>query len=151
MNTTSNSKHKNNHEKNKEAELLLIEKLKLLGFTEIQLTREGKRKCLIINQNKRKITIYFNGKFKGDWQPSLKFADDCAPTESNNKYWIFIDVPGKEFYITPERWMAKQIYDDHQQYLLRHGGKRRYNNNSLHHRTTLGHIKKWKDAWNLLK
>ena len=49
----------NYHLKNKKAEQLLIEKLKSIGFTDIKSDKDGRRKCIIINQNHRKIKIYF--------------------------------------------------------------------------------------------
>jgi len=140
----------NYHLKNKKAEQLLIEKLKSIGFTDIKSDKDGRRKCIIINQNHRKIKIYFNSRYKGDWQPSIKFSDNCNPNEKNNKFWIFIDVPDNEFYVVPERWMARQIYDSHQKYIEKYGGKRKINNDSLHHKTTHDQIKQWKDSWDLL-
>ena len=55
------------------------------------------------------------------------------------------------YYIVPDWWIRNDIYRTHKAYLRKHGGKRKYNPESKHHRIDIKRIKQWKDKWDILK
>lgn len=138
-----------NSEKNKEAQALLIKKLKELGADHIQ-SIKSRRRFIECNINNKKKTIFYNSKTKGDWQLSLNHAEDCDPSEENNKFWILIDLQRNKFFVTPERWLAKNIHDTHERFKQIHGGKRPINNDSSHHKKSEQEVTQWEEAWDII-
>ncbi len=138
------------HEKNKEAQKLLINKLQQLGANNVQPDIENYRRFIKCSIEGNKKIIYYNSKTKGDWQVNLNHSEDCDPSEKNNKFWILIDVKNNRYFVTPERWLAKNIYDNFEKYKQKHGGTRPVNNESKHHKIPEYEVKQWEEAWEII-
>lgn len=144
------NKNISNHEKNKQAQELLINKIKQLGGADVKSSIINHRKfveCLV--SGKKKI-IYYNSKTKGDWQLNLNHSENCDRWEENDKYWVLIDVTQERYFVAPERWLAKNIYDEFEKYKINHGGVRPLNNESKHHKKSECEIKEWEEAWEII-
>lgn len=139
-----------NHEKNKEAQKLLVNKLEQLGAVNIKSAIQNRRKYVECSIQGKKKIIFYNSKTKGDWQLSLNHSEDCDPYSKNNKFWILIDTSANKFFVTPERWLAKNMFDVHEIYKQNHGGKRPVNNDSKHHSKSENEIKQWEEAWDIV-
>jgi hypothetical protein len=46
--------------------------------------------------------------------------------------------------------MEDDIYSAHQDYLMRHGGRRAENNDSKHHAIRLDRVQQWEGRWDIL-
>lgn len=93
-------------------------------------------------------------KTSGDWQTSVTYgrgriAGDVA---SKERYWIFVDLGTgpAQFYIAPAIWVREEILKRHEEFLLRNGGKRPINPDSVHHKIKAKWIAQWRQRWGLL-
>lgn len=137
-------------ETNKEAKLLLIKKLEQLGATHIEPSKIGRRELLEFYVNSKKIKTFYNSKRKGDWQLSLNFSENSDPFIRDGVFWILIDLGKNTFFVMPNKWLARNIYDTHEEYKQSHGGERPKNKKSLHHKKSQQEIKQWEEAWNII-
>lgn len=144
------NKNISNHDKNKEAQELLINKLQQLGGTDVKPLIKNRRRFVECSVGGEKIIVYYNSKTKGDWQLNLNYSENCDPYEENNKYWILIDIAKHRYYVTPERWLARNMYDEFEEYKIKHGGVRPLNDDSKHHKKSEREIKEWEDAWGII-
>ena len=89
-------------------------------------------------------------KTSGDWQTRTTEGDARATT--TNRYWVFVDLgpPSPHYFIAPEDWVRRDIYDTHQEYLRQHGGRRAVTPDSLHHAIRPSRVSEWLDRWDLL-
>ena len=68
-------------------------------------------------------------------------------------YWVFVSLPenrSPEFWIVPDGDVRSGIRDVYRAYLLRHGGKRPGNPDSIRHSIDEKRLALWKDAWRAL-
>lgn len=105
------------------------------------------------NQN-RTVWIQVKTKHGGKaWQISINHGQEREALQSPTRFWILVDlaVSHPAFYIIPEWWIQNDIFDAHQKYLDKHGGKRARNPQSAHHAITLARVHQWRDYWDLLE
>ncbi len=71
---------------------------------------------------------------------------------SETHFWVFVDLEFEppKFYPVPESWIANDIFRAHQQYLEKHGGRRKVNDSSKHHAIPVARIKVWEERWDRL-
>jgi hypothetical protein len=143
-------KNISNHEKNKEAQILLIDKLQQLGAQDISAEIKNHRRFIEVSIQGKKKIIYYNSKTMGDWQLNLNHSEDCDPLIRDDRFWILVDMEKNRFFVTPERWLAKNIFDAFSLYKKNHGGKRPVNNDSKHHKISEHEIKQWEEAWEII-
>ena len=101
----------------------------------------------------RHIHLRVKTRTSGTWQGSIRDADASSRAPDPGTFWIFVEVerggrPG--FFIVPDQWMRKDIYEAHQKYLRRHGGVRAVTADSTHHAIEPRRILQWRDRWDLL-
>ena len=68
-------------------------------------------------------------------------------------YWVFVSLPENtppEFWIVPDGDVRSGIRDVHRAYLLRHGGKRPRNPDSIRHTISETRLAVWRNAWRSL-
>ncbi|MBT7094355.1 MAG: hypothetical protein HN936_14000 [Bacteroidetes bacterium] len=91
----------------------------------------------------------------GDWQTSTDEGRKCDPIDEESRFWIFVRIDSEneppEYFIVPDWWMRNNIYEHHQLYLAKHGGKRAVNPKTRHHSIRLKRINEWKNRWDILK
>jgi hypothetical protein len=65
---------------------------------------------------------------------------------------VFLDlaVDPPEFYITTGDWVRDDVAKHYADYLATHGGTRRDNPGSRHHKVTTQRVAQWRDRWDLL-
>ncbi|TYB36471.1 hypothetical protein FXF50_18130 [Micromonospora sp. AP08] len=65
---------------------------------------------------------------------------------------MFVDLGADpvDFYVAPAIWVRDEITKRHQAFLLRHGGKRPVNPDSVHHKIKVEWIEQWRQRWGLL-
>jgi len=98
----------------------------------------------------RKALVYVKTRRVGDWQTSTNFGQPRSD-ESHDEFWLFVDLMGEpDFYVVPASWIENDIYRVHVEYLEKHGGRRRDNPASDHHRITEDRIARWRDCWDRL-
>jgi hypothetical protein len=108
--------------------------------------------------NTRRISIQVKtkGPNSAGWQTSTKHGlskEQADSTVCEGRFWVFVDLRPNypEFYVMPELWIRRDIYDGHKKYLARHGGKRPGNNPESHHcRILPDRVSEWHNAWNVL-
>ena len=83
----------------------------------------------------------------GDWQPNAlhPIADDTDGV-------VFLDLAGDapQFYVTTGDWLRDDVEKHHGAYLAAHGGTRRDNPASRHHKVTAQRVAAWRDRWDAL-
>jgi hypothetical protein len=93
-------------------------------------------------------------KTSGDWQTSVTYGRGSAGGDvaSKERYWIFVDLGADpaEFYVAPAIWVRNEITKRNQEFLLRNGGKRPVNPDSVHHKIKAKWIEQWRHRWGLL-
>ena len=107
-----------------------------------------------INNPDRTFSVRVKSRSSGDWQISIKEGRSEDAEIVDNEYWVLVDfkssfgAPG--YYVMPGKWLRRNIYVEHREYLRSHGGVRPITPNSTHHKMTLQTIKEWKDRWDLI-
>ncbi|MBL7177102.1 MAG: hypothetical protein ISS66_14855 [Desulfobacteraceae bacterium] len=97
----------------------------------------------------RTVSIQVKTRRSGTWQTSTTEGRRCKRPSDQTNFWIFVDIekadqpPG--YYIVPEWWIRNDIYNSHEAYLKKHGGKRKFNPKSTHHSIYIKRIEQWKD------
>lgn len=83
----------------------------------------------------------------GDWQTS---ADQ--PVAEDTDGVVFLDLGSAEpsFYVTPADWLREDVAKHYRDYLEAHGGTRRDNPESRHHKVTTKRVSQWQDRWDVL-
>ncbi|MFF0876487.1 hypothetical protein [Micromonospora aurantiaca (nom. illeg.)] len=91
-------------------------------------------------------------KTSGDWQTSTREGQQSDGDMTGADYWVFVDlgVDPSEFYIAPASWVHEEVAKRHRQFLLKHGGKRPVNPESVHHKIKTEWIAQWRHRWDLL-
>ena len=97
-------------------------------------------------------SAYVKTRTSGDWQTDQRrgHVREVEPEESS--FWILVDVSAvpADFYVVPESWMENDIYEAHQKYLAKHGGRRAINPAATHHAIRTPRVVEWRNRWDLL-
>ncbi len=103
----------------------------------------------------RSVSIQVITRRAGAWQCSIQEGRLTQPNDNETCFWVFVHLPvpngTPEYFIAPEWWVRNDIYEAHQDYLARHGGKRAVNQESQHHAIQPGRVTGWKDRWDILR
>lgn len=131
---------------------LVATELRKGGFAVRTVTVE-RRPTLLIERSGARRRVHVTAKLRGTWQTSTRYAAQTAAPELRDRVWIFVDVgrPEPEFYVVPEAWMVEDIYNAHQRYLAKYGGKRKLSPSSTHHAVRVERVAGWRDRWDLLE
>jgi hypothetical protein len=107
------------------------------------------------NTHRVSIQVKTKGPNSGGWQTSTRHGLSRETADSAlfaGRFWVLVDLrpanPG--FYVMPELWIRNDIYEQHREYLARHGGHRRDNPASEHHLITVARVAERQDAWDVL-
>lgn len=102
-------------------------------------------------------TVYIQVKTKRGgktWHSSIK---DCRPMDPNpdeSFFWVFVDLGIDDvqprFWIVYDWWIKNDIYEAHQDYLIKHVGIRPGNPDSLHHAVEERRLGGWEGRWDIL-
>jgi hypothetical protein len=100
----------------------------------------------------RTIRVRVKARTKGTWQATVTSGAQHPAQTDVPTFWAFVDlsIQPLAIYLAPDRWMRRDIYDAHQAYLRRHGGRRARNIDSNHHAIALDRIEQWFNAWGQL-
>jgi len=151
---TASSK-KSNHQVASEGRSLVESELRKRGVRSI--TLEGTRKIYLQASNlnsSRTVHIRVKTKRKGNWHSKIDEAEAIeAPQNPQDvrQFWVFVnlgDVPG--FWVIPNWWIRNDIYEAHQAYLNRYGGRRAKTQESNHHSIDENRLEQWKGKWEIL-
>jgi hypothetical protein len=100
----------------------------------------------------RTVAIQVKSKTTGTWHSQTTRGRDRAPLDDELRFWIFVDLgespPG--YYIVPESWIERDIHEEHERFLARHGGARPRTPKSTHHGIAVGRVAQWRDNWDAL-
>lgn len=101
----------------------------------------------------RRLLLRVKTRTSGTWQGSVRDGDPSPGMASPEVFWVFVGIerggpPG--FFIVPDQWMRRDIYEAHQKYLNRHGRIRAITSDSTHHAIERKRILQWQDRWELL-
>jgi len=103
----------------------------------------------------RAVMIQVKTRRKGTWHSSTVRGMRRSEKDANGKFWVFVDLPDApehpSYYVAPEWWILNDIFEHHQAYLKRHGGRRARNPDSTHHAIQRTRIEEWRDRWDVLK
>jgi hypothetical protein len=132
----------------------VAEELKRRGAN-IRETRRGNVSLLEVRsptpRSRRLIRV--KTRTSGTWQGSTTDADPAASPTVPETYWVFVDLEHASapvFFIVPDQWMRRDIHEDHERYLARHGGQRAVAKDSTHHAIEFERIAEWHNRWDLL-
>jgi hypothetical protein len=123
-----------------------------LGGNRVSDYKKGNKRFLTFDgKDDRRYTITTRSKKTGTWQTSTTYGRPRDEKKDEIEFWVFIDIsydPPK-FYVVPKWWIQNDIYLVHQEYLARHGGRRKENDKSIHHSIARKRIKNWENQWQL--
>jgi hypothetical protein len=96
--------------------------------------------------------VYVKSRGAGTWQTSIEKGERRTPERDPIEFWLFVDLttqpPG--FLVAPAWWVENDIYETHQEYLAKHGGRRRDTPTATHHAIPVDRIEQWRNRWDLL-
>ena len=116
----------------------------------------GKKNIVLVKLQDGEGTLRIRVKSRrsGDWQIPTTEGRSKEDHVDDTEFWVLVDFsvyPDEpDFYIMSGGWLRRKIYEDHQNYLMQHGGTRPVTPKSTHHRVTLDCIKVWKNKWEVL-
>lgn len=88
------------------------------------------------------------------WHSSIVGSQPTPPKTNEIIFWVFVDLGGLDehprFWIAPDWWIKDNIFNAHQEYLNRHGGKRPGNPDSTHHAIDEKRLSEWQGQWKIL-
>jgi hypothetical protein len=102
----------------------------------------------------RRYRLRVNGKLvqvftrrAGDWQPN-----GMQPVADDTEGVIFLDLAADEpeFYVAAGDWLRDDVAKHYGDYVAAHGGTRRDNPESRHHKVTTKRVAQWRDRWDVL-
>ncbi len=111
---------------------------------------------IVASNQDRSRTVFIQVKTRrsGSWHSNIDKGKPCRPKMMDDNFWVFVDISEEnqppDFYIVPDSWMCNNIYEEHEAYIARKGGKRPKNPKSKHHGIVLKRIQEWKDRWDVL-
>ena len=88
----------------------------------------------------------------GTWQASTKLGTPGTELADERDFWVFVDLAddSPHYFIAPDWWVRNDIYQAHQAYLEKHGGRRARTDLSDHHAIQPARIAVWHDRWDIL-
>lgn len=106
-------------------------------------------------EKSRTISLFITTRRSGDWQSSTEYGRPMRRNPRETRFWVFVDLTGDiaatpRYYIVEDWRIRNDIYETHQKYLQRKGGKRPITPKSKHHKIGLERVKRWK-RWDLLR
>lgn len=108
------------------------------------------------NQN-RKRTVHIQVKTKRGgrtWHSSTNHGAKMHPPRDETNFWVFVDLgdlkTSPRYWVVPDWWIKNDIYNAHQDYLAKHGGKRPNNSDSTHHAIEEKRLIDWHERWDIL-
>ena len=115
----------------------------VLKRCKVKVVAEGRRLRLRVNG---KIVQVFTRR-SGDWQ-----ANAIQPISDDTEAVVFLDLAMDEpkFYVTPGKWLRDDVGTHYGDYLAAHGGTRRDNPDSRHHKVTTKRVSAWRNRWDVL-
>jgi hypothetical protein len=95
------------------------------------------------------IRVRVKARTKGTWQATVTSGSQNPTQTVVPTFWAFVDLSAQPvgIYLAPDAWVRRDIFDAHQAYLRKHGGKRARNVDSDHHAIALDRIERWFNAW----
>lgn len=136
------------------AKSLVAAKVAELGAA-IEIPKGNKNIVLAKPRNgNRTLLIRVKSRRSGDWQ--IPTTEGRSPEEivDEREFWVLVDFTvypdNPDYYIMSGNWLRRNIYEDHQNYLLSHGGNRPITPKSTHHKVRLENVERWKDSWDIL-
>jgi hypothetical protein len=130
----------------------VVRELTTRGWS-VKETQVGRRPVMDISRDGQRTQVRVSARRAGTWQTSTAYGEKHAAGETAGRFWIFVDLipPKREYYVVPEDWMVENIYQHHQAYVARHGGERKINPTSKHHKIRPDRISEWRNRWDLLE
>ena len=102
----------------------------------------------------RTVELRIKTKRKGNWHTTSDEAKQAGNPQNwaeETTFWVFVDMEGDaRYWIVPDLWLRNDIYEAHQQYLSKHGGRRPKNDKSNHHSIEESRVEEWQDKWEIL-
>lgn len=136
------------------AKSLVADKVAELGAsTEMP---KGKKNIVLAKprNGNRTLLIRVKSRRSGDWQIPTTEGRSPDKKVDEREFWVLVDFTvypdDPDFYIMSGSWLRRKIYEDHQNYLLSHGGKRPITPKSTHNKVILEDVVRWKDRWDIL-
>lgn len=129
----------------------VVLELERLGGADIKCPNIGNKNIVIFTSPNHKIyTLHTRSKSAGTWQSSTEYAKPMVENPDETEFWVFVDIEKRpaKFYVVPQWWICNDIYRVHEEYLSRHGGKRKITEDSQHHAIGIERIQKWHARWN---
>lgn len=124
-----------------------------LGGVNIVEHKEGHLRFItFVSPNGNSYKVVTRARKSGTWQTMATYGEQRRENPLESEYWVFVDLGNNpaRFYPIPFWWISNDIYEVHHEYLERHGGHRKYNDNSVHHAVSLTRIKSWEGRWDKL-
>jgi hypothetical protein len=120
----------------------------------VEATSEGRSRnhLAVVAPNGRRSVVYVKTRSMGDWQTDTRKGTPRPLAEDESRFWLFVDltVEPPAYYIVPQSWIERDIYEKHEQFLARRGGARPRNPRSTHHGIATDRVSDWRDRWDLL-
>lgn len=88
------------------------------------------------------------------WHSSTTVGQRMESITDENVFWVFVDLGDSQsnprYWIVPNWWIRNDIYNAHEAYLSRYGGKRASNPESTHHSIDESRLLEWAERWEIL-
>ena len=132
--------------------LVTAEVLRRGGIAALDVAGKQVRVAATNAQETRRITLRVKYRTSGDWQTSTSEGAPRTEPAVVDEYWVLVDFSDDQptYYVLPAWWIANDIHVRHQKYLDDHGGHRRDNDDSTHHRIETHRVIRWEQAWDQL-
>lgn len=101
----------------------------------------------------RTVSIQVKTRRSGTWHASTDEGQPCRPDPNETHFWVLVDLgsTAASYYVVPGWWMRNNIFEVHQAYLAKHGGRQKINPEAKHHGIDAGRLAEWKGRWEILK
>lgn len=132
---------------------LVREEISRRGATPRPSSNSRDRNRLVVRRSDgSQLNAYVKTRTSGDWQTDQRRGRTREADPEETDFWILVDlsVDSADFYVVPEWWMENDIYEAHQEYLARHGGRRAVNPAATHHAIRTPRVARWRSRWDLL-
>jgi hypothetical protein len=140
-----------NQQTGRAGEFFVAAELNRLGANAVTFAGNMPGIDILANRNDKVVQIQVKSKREGTWQTSYKEGRKSIRPH-DNRFWVFVDLKpaAPEFYIVPDHWIRRNIYEFHQKYLRKYGGRRKSGSESTHHSIEEKRIREFKGKWSLL-
>lgn len=115
--------------------------------------RPGGRNWLEVVSPSSRSLVYVKTRRRGDWQTTIERGGPRDAEPQPAEFWVFVDLTESpvSFRVIPAWWIENDIYETHEAYLKRHGGRRAQTPHSTHHGIGSDRVEQWRDRWDLLR